>query len=430
MMPGEEGSGRRRRRRTHLLLPVAVLLALFGIALALVPPGFDAGWLLYAQDDPELLADRVVANTLTPDVVQREVATALDAGDVELAQSFAALASERGFVLDAPLAARLEADAKAAASLSHQAGVFAHGLITGEPDDMVGLAGTAVGDLFVFGDVRDAVREGVRYVKGEAADELVLGLACVGLAITAGTYATAGAGTPARVGLSLVKAARKTGRLGARLGSWIGRSLREVVDTTALRQAGASLAAPAVAVRAAREAVKLDKAGRLVDLAGDFGRVQAKAGTRATMEGLRIAESPRDVKRLARLAEAKGGKTRAILKLAGRAALTLTMAALDLASWLFAAVMAVWGFCSAIKSTTERSTRRVLHWRKRRRQRRLAAANAMAARASAVQPSAAPASAHSMTTSHGGACHMNKSKNAAAATAKSIGRAMPEIHTG
>ena len=70
---------------------------------------------------------------------------------------------------------------------------FARGLVTGEPENMVGLAGTALGDLFVFGDIRDAVREGTRYVSGQPADELVLGLSVVGLAITAGTYASVGA---------------------------------------------------------------------------------------------------------------------------------------------------------------------------------------------------------------------------------------------
>ena len=59
---------------------------------------------------------------------------------------------------------------------------------------MVGLAGTALGDLFVFGDIRDAVREGSRYAHGETDDELVLGLACVGIALTAGTYASFGRG--------------------------------------------------------------------------------------------------------------------------------------------------------------------------------------------------------------------------------------------
>ena len=74
-----------------------------------------------------------------------------------------------------------------------------------------------LGDLFVFGDIRDALREGKRLAAGEQADELVLGLAAAGIAITAGTYPTFGAAAPARAGLTLVKAARKTGSLGAEL---------------------------------------------------------------------------------------------------------------------------------------------------------------------------------------------------------------------
>jgi len=56
-----------------------------------------------------------------------------------------------------------------------------------------------------------------RLAAGGEADELVLGLACVGLAVTAATYATLGAGVPARVGLTAIKAARQTGRGGAAL---------------------------------------------------------------------------------------------------------------------------------------------------------------------------------------------------------------------
>ena len=123
---------------------------------------------------------------------------------------------------------RVKAAVDDANSASAAAGSFASGLITGEPKDMAGLAGTALGDLFVFGDIRDAVREGSRYVSGENYDQLILGLSCVGIAITAGTYATVGAAAPARLGLTAVKAARKTGRLSARMADWIGRSLRDV----------------------------------------------------------------------------------------------------------------------------------------------------------------------------------------------------------
>ena len=67
-------------------------------------------------------------------------------------------------------------------------------------------------------------------------------------------------------------------------------------------------------MRAAREAVKVEKAGGLVRLVRDVGRVQGKAGTQAALDGLKLAEGPREMSRIARLAEKKGSKTRAILK--------------------------------------------------------------------------------------------------------------------
>jgi hypothetical protein len=300
-----------------------------------------------------------------------------------LATSFLELARDRNVAVDSALAAKVEAANSTSATVVRAAGSFGRGLITGEPDDLVGLAGTALGDVFVFGDIRDALREGTRLANGEPADELVLGLAGVGIAITAGTYATLGAGAPARVGLSIAKAARRTGRMTTQMGEWFGRSVREVVDWAAFKRVvgTASLAEPAVAVRAAREAIKAEKAHELVRVAGDIGRVQAKAGTQAAIDGLKLAQSPRDVSRLARLAEAKGMRTRAILKTLGRAALFLTTSALSLFSWVFTAVMVIFGFCATCKRTAERATERYCEYRRSRRERERLRFAAMVGRA-------------------------------------------------
>jgi hypothetical protein len=350
-----------------------VLAILFAIgcgvaALLVVPRGFDAQSVLTA-DDPAEIADHALATSLTAPIATREIEAALAAKDADLAKSFVDLAQERSIPLDPALEQKVTDAVTEAASTAHHAENFARGFITGEPDDVVGLAGTTLGDLFVFGDIRDAVREGARLVSGEQADELVLGLACVGLAITAGTYATFGAASPARVGLSMVKVARKTGRLSARLGEWVGRSLRDVIDWPGLRRAigTASLTEPVIAVRAAREAVKVEKAGGLVHLVRDVGRVQSKAGTQAALDGLKIAENPAEVGRVAQLAEKKGGKTRAILKTLGRGAIALTLGAFDLSLWVLGALLTLFGFVSSCKAAVERATLRHLHRRKARR---------------------------------------------------------------
>ena len=125
-------------------------------------------------------------------------------------------------------------------STSHFAKRFATGLVTGNADDVASLSGTVAGDLFVFGDIRDVVREGKHLAMGEDTDRLVLGLAAAGLAVTAATYVSVGGAAPVRAGLTLVKDARKVGRLGEGLTEWAGRSAREMVDTPMLQNAVAS----------------------------------------------------------------------------------------------------------------------------------------------------------------------------------------------
>src|SRR6202140_5021220 len=160
---------------------------------------------------------------------------------------------------------------------------------------------------------------------GEDTDRLVLGLAAAGLAVTAATYVSLGGAAPLRAGLTLVKDARKVGRLGEGLTEWAGRSAREVVDMPVLQNAVASgsVMRPGQTVGAIQAAFHAEKVGALVRLAKDVGRVSEKAGIRAAQDTLKIAENPKDVARAARLAEQKGGQTRAILKVLGRGALLL-----------------------------------------------------------------------------------------------------------
>jgi hypothetical protein len=367
----------------RIALSIGAAFACAIAALAIVPRGIEAEALLAAQDDPARIADHALDRSFNAEVAGREIEAALRANDADLAQSFLDLARDRNVAVDPGLAKRVEDANSAAAAAARAAGSFALGLITGEPDDLAGLAGTAVGDLFVFGDIRDAIREGSRLANGEPGDELVLGLAGIGIAITAGTYASLGAGAPARIGLSVLKAARKTGRMTAQMGQWLGRTLREVVDFSALRRAATSggITEPAVAARAVREAVKVEKSRDLVRFVSDVGRVQTRAGTKAALDGLRIAQGPRDVARIARLADVKGSRTRAILKLFGRGALFLAVSAWSLAWWLLWALLTLLGFVVALKRATERATERYCERRRRKKMRALEKYMAMAARA-------------------------------------------------
>jgi hypothetical protein len=351
--------------------------------LALVwPNARDAAAILLSQDDPALLSQLQIAKAVTadPKLVEREIVAALKDGDVDLAQSFAHLALAQNLPVSMELLAQVDEAAARERSITHVAGRFASGLLTGDTDDLVSFSGTVAGDLFVFGDVRDVVVQARHLALGEEADHLVLGLAAVGLAVTAGTYASVGTASPARAGLTLLKGARKSARLSAGLTDFARRSAAEMIDTGVLRRAiaNASVMRPAESFGAIKAAVRTEKAGLLLAAVKDVGRVGEKAGVRAARDIIKVADNPKDLARAAKLAEGKGMQTRAILKVLGRGALFLAAGVFNLVSWIFSALMFLFGVIVSIKSLTERLT---MAWLRAARVRRLRRAPAAAAAA-------------------------------------------------
>jgi hypothetical protein len=357
-------------------------MAVCAVACAVAwPRARDAGAILAAQDDPAALSDAqmnsalrnhpsaVPQSAVSQSAVAENIEAALAANDADLANSFVDLARAKNIPVTDELSGRVRDAVAEAASTSHFAKGFASGLVTGNADDVASMSGTVAGDLFVFGDIRDVVREAKHLAMGEDTDHLVLGLAAAGLAVTAATYVSVGGAAPVRAGLTLVKDARKVGRLGEGLSLWAGRSARDLVDTPMLESAveSASVLRPGDSVRAIKAAFRPEQAAGLVRLAKDVGRVGEKAGARGALDTLKLAEGPEDVARAARLAESKGGQTRAILKMLGRGALLLAAGAFDLTLWVFGALLALFGFLASIKATTERMTQSWLDRRKRRR---------------------------------------------------------------
>lgn len=305
-----------------------------------LPGGVDAARTLAAADDPVRLADLALDNQFGAAVAARGIEEALAEGDIELARSFVELAAERGVTIAPALIARIESAEQQAARPASKAASFARGFFTGKPEDVASAAGMLTGDLFVFGDIRDVVREGWNGLRGDDVDYLVLGLAGTGIAVTAGMYASAGLAAPARAGLTVAKAARRGGHIGAPL----------------------------------MRLLKVEKRENLVKFVSDVGHLQSRTSVRGALQGLKIAEHPKDMAKLATLAAAKGGKTRAIVKVLGRGAIMLTSSLFTLASWMFWALFNLLAFAAACKRTAERMTLRHCE-RRRMRKLRLQLAN-------------------------------------------------------
>src|SRR3954469_5210345 len=264
-------------RRLRLGSTLAGMALSVAVCAALWPHAREATAILAAQDDPATLSDIHINSALRSNqaLVVENIEAALAEGDSDLANSFVLLARDKGIAVSDELSKRVSDAVPEAGSASHFPKRFATGLVTGTADDVASLSGTVAGDLFVFGDIRDVVREGKHLAMGEDTDHLILGLATAGLAVTAATYVSLGGAVPVRAGLTMVKDARKVGRLGEGLTEWAGRSAREVVDAPMLQQAVASgsVLRPGETISAIKAAFRAEKAGGLVRLGKDVTRV-------------------------------------------------------------------------------------------------------------------------------------------------------------
>ncbi|MCK0198572.1 hypothetical protein MWN34_16855 [Ancylobacter sp. 6x-1] len=347
------------------------LAASFGLVLAfaacanwLLPLGRSAFELVASRDDPARIADARLAATLTPDNLAQDIESALAGGDTELAASFVALADDRGLAVDPAVRARVADESAQAHSMLATALSAGHGFLTGEVDGGASLAGSAAGDLIGWGDVRDLTREGYHAATGVPVDPLVVGLAGVGLAATAATFGSGLVLAPMRAGLTTFKVARRAGVMGAGFVGDVARLLREARPALPVAAEGADIARIG-AKTGAKAGATAGAAGRsLVRMAGDLGMVQAKAGTRATLQGIKVLDSAGDTTRLARLAEKKGPATLAILTKLGRGALFLSEMAMKLGFLIIAALVNLVGLVAALNRFIVEMVRPL--WRRRR----------------------------------------------------------------
>jgi len=342
--------------RSRFLVPVA-MTALVAAAVAggswLLPRTLDAWTWLEARNDPLALADLGLHSDLTPARLEQELEAALAADDIDLAGSFIALAGQQGLAVPPALLARYRAETTPTAETMRAARAFYEGARDGESASGAGLAGVIASDLTGIGDVRDLIHEGQKAQRGEETNNVTVGLATVGLAITGATVVSLGMAMPARAGVSTLKVAVKTGRISRPLAATLGRAVHEAVDTKALTVAAsaASRLELSSARAAAASAIRPASLTRLRGMAEDVTVIGRKAGVRGAQEALTVARDGADLRRVARLSESRGLSTRAVLKVLGRGAIALTSGAAILAGWLMAGVSYLWLvllFCLAI----------------------------------------------------------------------------------
>jgi hypothetical protein len=200
------------------------------------------------------------------------------------------------YVRSDPAAQTLEREiAEVRGSPRYLADQLAEGLATGTSDELAGLTLGIATDFLAIGDIRDLANQGFRWSRGEAVDETIAALSAIGLAATGAQLASAGAATPAKGGVALLKLARKTGKLPP----WLGKAL--VDGAASVRRTG-----------------RLDA---VTGLLGDSYRLARHAGIVGGLRLLGTTRDPASLARTARFAETFGERSAVLYRIGGDAAL-------------------------------------------------------------------------------------------------------------
>ena len=350
----------------HLFRRIRWIVGTCGLVAAAIgffsSPYYEVAKVALDYQEPYAIASYRLANLPKSDF-EREIEQAIDDAEFDDARQIVEIGEAQGHVFDPELVARtIESPG---ARTIREGTDFARGFITGEVKGVSGFAGAVSSDFMVVGDIRDILIQGPRAISGQDYDKFVLGLSLVGIA----TVLPSG---PIDVGASVLKTAKRTGKMSARLSKGLTHTLKRLVDVAALKTAISG--GPKRIVRMARKSgaprvIKVsDKQGlksmeksslarrfdgvlrpgpakELAEVAAATQTIAGKGGLKASVRALAHADTPADLGRIAKLSAKTGEKTAGVLKLLGKGAFRLGRLLMKV---VYAAIWALGWFLGAI----------------------------------------------------------------------------------
>ncbi|HCL66959.1 MAG TPA: hypothetical protein DIC56_19405 [Rhizobium sp.] len=297
---------------------VAASLAIWELSLSAYRTGVAFGIV-----DPVRLAEYRLYAAGTGEFVD-QIETAIAEQDYAYATALYELGLRYGHDLPPDLRERAEATwaQRAYASGSRAA----RGFVFGSVDSGAEIAGSLTSDLIGVGDLRDFSVQGFSYVAGRDYDPLLLGLSAVGIGLTAASYGSAGAAALPDAGISLIKNAYRTRKLSRPLTAYFWKTATRLVDGKVLKTELAAMADEgAVGLgrleKAAAKVLDRQAAKSLLDDAEVLTDIGRKGGMRSSVAVLSLADGPKDLRKLQRVAGHFGDESHAVFRFLGRSVL-------------------------------------------------------------------------------------------------------------
>jgi hypothetical protein len=196
--------------------------------------------------------------------------------------------------------------------------------------------------MTLYGDLRDIHTEGSRYLEGKGYDHFVLGISLVGVGLSASQVVSLGGTTGLKVGASLLKVAKKTGKLSKPFLKSLSSTLDQAVDMKALRSLKLdALLHPKIAAKQISKSIDIHL---LKPLLKDISVIKQETSLVDTVDLLKYVDSPKELSKIAKISTKYKRQTKGVMKVTGKRALRLVKGGIKWTAKL------LWGIISAILS--------------------------------------------------------------------------------
>jgi hypothetical protein len=294
----------------------------------------------YTYHEPDI--DKILQEKVTPGYLDIKIEKAIKAENFTEVEMYVGLAEMLHVRLLPSTLQRIRENAGFFQESWRQTKAFASGFASGEAGSIAGLSGSVLSDMTLYGDLRDIHTEGSRYLEGKGYDHFVLGISLGGVGLSASQVVSLGGTTGLKVGASLLKVAKKTGKLSKPFLKSLSSTLDQAVDMKALRSLKLdALLHPKIAAKQISKSIDIHL---LKPLLKDISVIKQETSLVDTVDLLKYVDSPKELSKIAKISTKYKRQTKGVMKVTGKRALRLVKGGIKWTAKL------LWGIISAILS--------------------------------------------------------------------------------
>jgi hypothetical protein len=196
---------------------------------------------------------------------------------------------------------------------------FTSGFLKGESESGGGMSGSIASALTLYGDLRDLNKEGSKYMDDKPYDAFILNISLVGVGLSASQLLTAGASTPLKVGASVLKVAKKTGKLTKAFTKELSTRLSKTVDTNMLKTLDFnSLFSLKSSAKTIEKSINMKPVKTLFT---DINLIKSNTSLVDTIGLMKYVDTPKDLKNIGKISKQYTTNTKGVMRILGKGAL-------------------------------------------------------------------------------------------------------------